>query len=77
VTGADQHMLTVNRKERNNGCGTGIKRCCAVMEIRLMDSHKLLKSEVKVFVNPSRLKRKKSLFFPGRGVFSLDPPFNG
>jgi len=58
-------------------CGTGIKRCCAVMEIRLMDSYKLLKSEVKVFVNPSRLKRKKVYFFPGRGVFSLEPPFNG
>jgi len=51
-------MLTVNRKERNNGCGTGIKRSCAVIEIRLMDSQKLLQSEVKVFVNPSRLKRK-------------------
>ena len=76
MTGADQHMLTVNRKERNNGCGTGIKRCCAVMEIRLMDSYKLLKSEVKVFVNPSRLKRKK-VFFPVRGVFSLEPAFNG
>jgi len=47
------------------------------MEIRLMDSYKLLKSEVKVFVNPSRLKRKKVYFFPGRGVFSLEPPFNG
>jgi len=52
-------MLTVNRKERNNGCGTGIKRGCAVMEIRLMDSQKLLQNAVKVFVNPSRLKRKK------------------
>jgi hypothetical protein len=46
-------------KKRNNECGTGIKRGCAVMEIRLMDSQKLLQSEVKVFVNPSRLKRKK------------------
>jgi len=52
-------MLTVNLKERNNGCGTGMKRGCAVMEIRLMDSQKLLQNAVKVFVNPSRLKRKK------------------
>jgi uncharacterized Zn ribbon protein len=49
-------MLTVNRKERNNGCGTGIKRGCAVMKIRLMDSQKLLQTAVKIFVNPSRLK---------------------
>jgi len=77
VTGADQHMLTVNRKERNNGCGTGIKRCCAVMEIRLMDSHKLLKSEVKVFVNPSRLKRKKVYFFQGEVFFLLIRPLMG
>jgi hypothetical protein len=77
VTGADQHMLTVNRKERNNGCGTGIKRGCAVMEIRLMDSHKLLQSAVKVCVNPSRLKRKKFIFFQGEVFFLLTRPLMG
>jgi hypothetical protein len=30
----------------------------------------------KALSNPSRLKRK-NVFFAGRGVFSLDPPFNG
>jgi hypothetical protein len=53
-------MLNVNRKERNNGCGTGLKRGCAVMEIRLMNSQKFLLTEVKVFVNSSRLKRNKN-----------------
>jgi hypothetical protein len=70
-------MLTVNRKERNNGCGTETKRGCAVMEIRLMDSQKLLQTAVKVFANPSRLKRKKFNYFSRDRCFSLDSPFNG
>ncbi len=49
-----------------------------VMEIRLMDSQKLLQTAVKVFANPSRLKRKKSLIiFPGIGVFILTRPLMG
>ena len=55
----NQLGLTANRLKRNNGYGTGIKRGCAVMEIRLMDSEKLLLQFVKVFLNPSKLKLKK------------------
>jgi len=47
------------------------------MEIRLMDSHKLLESAVKVCVNPSRLKQKKVYFFQGEVFFLLTRPLMG
>ena len=47
------------------------------MEIRLMDSQKLLQIAAKVFVNPSRLKRKKFIFFQGEVFFLLTRPLMG
>jgi len=48
------------------------------MEIRLVDSQKLLQNEVKAFVNPPRLEQKKSLIFiQGEVFFLLTLPLMG
>jgi hypothetical protein len=71
VTGADRSLQAtpLTDKKEITGAEQAIDLHGAVVNLSVDGFEK-------AFSNPSRLKRK-ILFFAGRGVFSLDPPFNG
>jgi hypothetical protein len=71
VTGADrsQQATPLTDKKEITGSEQAIKHHGAVVNLSVDGFEN-------AFSNPSRLKRK-IVIFAGRGVFFLDPPFNG